>query len=147
MSWLWWTLAVVVGLVVVYKLLSKFNRYITAQNVVMAAITYRTLDFGKMGAVDGTVSNICFRLRINEDLVESPMVGGLAVRYAFRSLAMYELGIEPADDAFKRWYVLRNPFNAMFARKEIAAARARYEKKHGVVLDELDPQPVELKPV
>lgn len=145
MNWLGWTVTAIVAVVLFYELRWKITRYTTAQNVVMAAITYRTLDAGKMGAVDGTVTNICFRLRINEDLVDGPMAGGLAVRYALRSLAMYELGIHPADDALKRWYVLRNPFNAMLAQKEIASARARYEKKHGVVLEELDPQPIELE--
>jgi hypothetical protein len=144
-SWILLSIAILIG----YQFFAWFNtKRLCAINVVHAALTYRTLDAGGAGGVDGQVANICRRLGIDTELlgesfpfnststkgvVESP-----AIVYAFRSIAMNELGISPSDSDLSRWYVLRNPFNAALAQKAIAKYRKRYEQKYGITLGELD---------
>jgi hypothetical protein len=147
MTWLLW-IGIAVACFIGYQLVAWYNtKRISALNAVHAALTYRTLNAGQAGSVDGKIVNICHRLGVDIALLgesfpistSSSGVGASAVVYAFRSLAMYELGIQSVDSDLPRWYVLRNPLNAALAVNEISKYREKYELKHGISLVEFDP--------
>lgn len=146
MTWLNWIFVTVAGLIAHQILGWYYTKRISALNVVHAALTYRTFSAGQAGSVDGQVANICYRMGIDIARLgdsfpanENPSgVGGPAVVYAFRSLAMYELDIPPVDSDLREWHVLRNPFNAAFAVSQVQKFRKKYELKYDISLVELD---------
>lgn len=151
-AWAIWgfaaAVAAVLAGVVIYKLVWFNTKRVAARNAVYAALTYRGLDAGQQGAVDGTVVNICQRLRIDasslghpfpgSDPTDGPTLSSPAAVFAFRSLAMHELGIPAVGTKDHRWYVLRNPFVATLAKDQVLKFRKRVEAAHGVSLNELD---------
>ncbi len=151
-AWATWgfsaAVAVALAGVVIYKLVWFNTKRLAARNAVYAALTYRGLDAGQRGAVDGTVVNICQRLRIDtaslgepfpgSDAIDHPTLSSPAAVFAFRSLAMHELGIPAVGTKDPRWYVLRNPFVATLAKGQILKFRKRVEAEYGVRLTELD---------
>lgn len=152
LAWAIWGLptagvVAVVG-VLVHLLIGYNTKRLAARNAVYAALTYRTLTAEQQGAVDGTVVRICQRLRIDASTLGPPFPGGEqadgptlsspAAVFAFRSLAMHELGIPPVGASVPKWYVIRNPFFATLARDQVRAFRRQVEAEYRVSLDELD---------
>jgi hypothetical protein len=94
------------------------------------------------------VSAILARGRLGIDALGPPYPGSEksslssmsnpAVVFAFRSLAMHELGIPPVGTKVSKWYVLRNPFTTKLAGEAVNKYRQRVERDFGVTLNELN---------
>ena len=125
---------VVTCLVVLFRVKSSFSKYKAALNALLAKYTFETLDpetqrrvVDKMKSIlsAGGIRNVKDRaLRLDD-----------REKYGFYALAMAELDIPPALNAYD-WQLVKNPFVALSnADTPIKAAKRQLSKSDGVEVD------------
>lgn len=135
---MWTFILIVVGGFFVFKIISGFNKYRAALNVLLAKYTFLNLDPCSQQLVIGQVKDILAfgYAGASSDVINDRFSELSEVELClFMSLAMSDMGIPPAL-AGHTWHHIRNPFVALLnGQKSIEMAQYQLEKNHGVRID------------
>ena len=135
---MWTFILIVLGIFFVLKVVSGFNKYRAAINVLLAKYTFSNLDPASQHLVIAQVKDIMALgyQGITSDFINDRFLKLSEVELClFMSLAMADLGIQPFL-AGHTWHPIRNPFVALLnGKKSIEIAQHQLEKNHGVRID------------
>jgi hypothetical protein len=131
-----YTVIIIIGVLIYFKLKSLFGRWQAAHNVILAKYTYGLLDETEQEVVRERVRDIFLRTGWPYERIDQ----NEAAKYGCYALAMAELGIRPRaiNDA---WNLIKNPWRAITPdHRYLTSVAALLKKETGVeiVIDPVD---------